>query len=154
MFSQLYVMVIVTISAYFDIKCRRIPNIITFPSMLLGLLLILPFPKELLTRIIWMAVFFAVGSLRLMGMGDVKLCMAVLALRGITEASCMIFLAILFNFAYALVSEPSSTVSVFKDLFDAVFYKTKMVCHSEKEYPFAVPLAIAYLCILLWRWSL
>jgi Flp pilus assembly protein protease CpaA len=65
-------------AVYYDLRhSRRIPNFLTFPGMLLGILVSLPEWREPLTGLAWGgALFFLPYLFRMMGAGDVKLAMA------------------------------------------------------------------------------
>ena len=86
---------ILIFSAITDLKYRKVYNFITFPSMLLGLILAgFPFAGESYYRLLWMVVLLIIGTFRVMGMGDLKLCMAIVALRGAEEAAGMVLVGI------------------------------------------------------------
>ena len=66
-----------------DVKHRRAPNIITFPAIAAGMFLCILTPeKDALMRFAGLLIWFALGSLRLMGMGDLKVIMALNTLFG------------------------------------------------------------------------
>lgn len=87
--------------AAFDLKSRRIPNFITFPGMLLGLLLHLSFDgwtglglsaaAGLIAGVIF-AVFWLAGG---MGAGDVKLMTAAACLAGLPHVAQLLLLTAL-----------------------------------------------------------
>ena len=95
--SYFFTLAVVGASACFDAKYRRVPNYITFPAMVIGLLLAgFPFTKESYIRLFALLIIFLLGQNRLMGMGDLKMIMAVAALRGIGRhggCSCLGFLS-------------------------------------------------------------
>jgi prepilin peptidase CpaA len=71
-----------------DMRWRRIPNVVTYPTMLLGLVLaaIESFPNGLLDHVVAVVAVFAIGypivAGRMLKSGDIKFLMAVGALRG------------------------------------------------------------------------
>lgn len=150
--SFIITIVILVISAYTDLKYRKVLNIITFPSMMLGLILCkFPFTGESLYRLLWMLIFFALGYFRMMGFGDLKLIMAVTALRGIEESSGMLLTGILLLLIYCFFTDRKNTVLMLKDTYSTIFYHTPVLKRSDKEYPLAAFLAVGYAVTFLIR---
>lgn len=138
-----------------DIKDRIIPNVLTLPMIPIGLFLSgFPLTWESIERFVWVIVFFLIGYIRIMGMGDLKLIMAVICLRGIQETSAMFFVGTLLLFVYCLATETETTIRSFKDLYYMFFYHTGMIQRSSKKYPFAAFLAVGYFLVVLVRWFL
>ncbi len=86
--SNYILIILLLIAAFFDTKEKRIPNLLTFPVMLVGLILNI-FMNSLngimfsfAGFFIGAAVFFIPFALGLMGAGDVKLMAAIGALMG------------------------------------------------------------------------
>src|SRR5580698_6597457 len=86
------------VGSVFDVKSRRIPNFITFPSFLLGLSLHLALGgwRQLLTSLaagvicgLVFLVFYIAGG---MGAGDVKLIMAVGCIAGLSHVAYLLVL--------------------------------------------------------------
>lgn len=75
--------VMMVIAAIIDKKKMRIPNWITFPSIFLGLALnfVISWQEGLISLGIIIVLFF-IGAIGFLGMGDLKLMMAVVALKG------------------------------------------------------------------------
>src|SRR5207245_7578547 len=71
-----------------DMRWRRIPNFVTYPTMLLGLAFAIfeSFPNAFVDRVVAIVAVFAIGypivAGRMLKSGDVKFLMAVGALRG------------------------------------------------------------------------
>lgn len=86
--SQVLLAAVVLIAGYYDIRWRRIPNGLTLPSVLLGLLLNLflfgwpGLKNSLIGMVLAMAINLPLYALRARGAGDVKLLAAVGALIG------------------------------------------------------------------------
>lgn len=151
--SFIITLIILLISAITDYTSYRVYNIITFPSMLAGLLLCrFPFSASSCIRLAWMVVFFLIGQLHLMGMGDLKLCMAVIALRGIEEAAWMLLSGAILLFLYCFITDRSNTVLMLKDTCNTLFYHTPVIKRTDKKYPFAVFLALGYILTITIRW--
>ena len=71
MITFLFTVGLLIFSAITDLKYRKVYNFITFPSMLLGLILAgFPFAGESYYRLLWMVVLLIIGTFRVMGMGD------------------------------------------------------------------------------------
>lgn len=152
MTSFIITVIILLIAVYTDVRYRKIPNIIVFPSMAIGLLLCgFPFRWESYYRLIWVFFFFFLGSFRLMGMGDLKLCMAITILRGIEESSLMLFFGSISLLVYCFITERNNTLLMLKDTYYFFAYNTKIIKRSDKQYPFAVFLSIGYVLAVLTR---
>ncbi len=147
--------ILLLISAISDLLYRRVYNVATFTAMFLGLLIGgFPLSWNCYYRLLWMAVFFLLGQTHMMGMGDLKLCMAVIALRGIEEASWMLLYGALLMLLYCFVTDRTNTILMLKDTYSTIFYHTPIIKRSTKKYPFAVFLAGGYLLFTLIRWWL
>lgn len=139
---------VLTVSAVTDVLYLKVPNGITFPAILAGLALSgFPVTRESGERMLWLLLFFMGGSLRIMGMGDLKLCMAVLSLRGIDEVWKMLLAGSAILFAYCMASDTENTCAYVKELAGAAIYRTRVTRHLNTPtaaYPFALFLALGY----------
>lgn len=143
--SLMIALSMLSISAYTDYTRRLVLNKLTFPCMGIGLLMcafVSPFDAGV--RLIWMILFFFFGMLKIMGLGDLKLCMALIALRGIMETSYTLLFGVLLLFLYCLMTEPKTTVLVLKDTAMFFFSGKSIQKRSNKTYPFALFLALGY----------
>lgn len=139
---------LLSVSAYLDIRYRKVPNVLTFPSICIGLFLCgFPFSKESYIRIAWCVLLFLLGSFRLMGMGDLKLCMAVLALRGMTEMTCMLAGGIILIFLYVSAVRNREIRRVMMQIYRKLIYRIPISSKSEETYPFALFLCLSYMCM-------
>ena len=155
MTTLILVIALLSISSISDFLYRKVYNIATFSAMFLGLLFCgFPFSWNGYYRLLWMTVFFFLGQTHMMGMGDLKLCMAVIALRGIEEASWMLLCGALLMLLYCFVTDRANTILMLKDTYSTIFYHTPIIKRSNKKYPFAVFLASGYLLSALIRWWL
>lgn len=128
-----------------DILYYKVPNKITFPAMIIGLLLCgFPFTVKSYYRLTWLFIFFFIGMFRIMGMGDLKLCMAVLCLRGPMETAIMMFVGSVLLFIYCLLSDKEETLDFLKSLLNNFLYHTGVLKLSNNVYPFALFLALGY----------
>lgn len=144
---------ILIFSTITDLKYRKVYNFITFPSMLLGLILAgFPFAGESYYRLLWMVVLLIIGTFRVMGMGDLKLCMAIVALRGAEEAAGMVLVGILLLLTFSFITNKAATLRMLKDTYYTLFYKTGIIHRKRIEYPFAFFLALGYFLYMLIRW--
>ena len=107
--SNLILLVLIAISAYTDVKYRKILNKITLPGILIGLILGLGnhFPDVFLSRLagfgVGFGLFFLMFIAGYMGGGDVKLITAIGALTGYPFIIDAIFFGILSGGLYAIV---------------------------------------------------
>ncbi len=150
--TEIFTIATLIYAAYSDVKERKIPNKLTFPIMGIGLLLSgFPFRTEAYIRIAGWLVLYMVGRVRLMGMGDLKLCMAVLCMRGIHDTWVMFVSGLLLITCYCFITDRQNTIYAFKNAYNIFFNHGKLVVQSTKRYPFAVFLAIGYLCTFFIR---
>ena len=78
----------------YDIHTRRIPNILTFGSLIAGLVMIyLTDWQEGVARTLAITALFFVGSTGCLGLGDLKLVMALTALQGFLPTLITLFIA-------------------------------------------------------------
>lgn len=97
------------VASVFDVRSRRIPNALTMPAFVFGLLLhlmlggwkqmLLAFAAGLICGLIFLVFYIAGG----MGAGDVKLIMAVGCIAGISHIAYILVLTALSGGAMALV---------------------------------------------------
>ena len=70
-------------AAVTDTRTQKIPNIITFPMMLIGLSLTAIFNRgDLIECLLTMIVLFIIGASGIMGLGDIKLLMGIASVCG------------------------------------------------------------------------
>lgn len=151
--TLLLTLIMLLVSSITDYKYRKVFNEVTFSAMLLGLLLNgFPLSVNSYYKLLWMLVFFFIGSLGIMGMGDLKLCMAVIAMRGIEETSMMLLFGIFFLLLYCLLDDRKNTLLMIKDTYNTIFYHMPVIKRSDKKYPFAVFLSFGYIVRILMRW--
>ncbi|MCR5479039.1 MAG: A24 family peptidase [Ruminococcus sp.] len=76
--------IVLIIAAIFDIKKQRIPNSLTFPAFFVGLILmcITENFQTILINIICVLAIFLFGATGILGLGDIKLLMALTVLYG------------------------------------------------------------------------
>jgi prepilin peptidase CpaA len=106
--TQFLLAAVVMIAGYYDIRWRRIPNWLTLPTLLVGLLLNLflfglpGLRNSFLGMVLAMAINFPLYALRARGAGDVKLLAAVGALVGWRDWVAVFVLAGLLGGVLAL----------------------------------------------------
>ena len=103
-------LVIAALAAIWDIRTGKIPNFLTFPSMLFGTIYACAMGTETgLERILLLVVLFVIGSSNIFGMGDLKLIMAIGALNGIfcigITVAFAAFMVIIIKAGYRSLSE-------------------------------------------------
>lgn len=149
--------VALAVAAYFDIKSFRIPNKLTFPVMTVGLILsVFLSPAETLRRAAAIILLFFFGMLHLMGMGDLKLCMAITALRGWQEMLYMILGACVSMLLYCVLKNPKKSFYEIKAAFICMFWRMPPIGGGQ-QYPFSVFLLVGYAAVqalLLILWSM
>ena len=143
--SLLTVLTIIPLSVYFDLRERRIPNFLTFPFILIGLVFSFYISKEeFIVRLLTLIIFFLFGSMRLLGMGDLKLLMAIIALRGPFEGIYTLLCAALLMIWYCMMERPADTVISLKNTFLYFAVRKPITVEDGKAYPFALFIAVGY----------
>ena len=148
-------LIVCVICAGTDIKTGKIKNYVVFPAMAFGLFFSLITKDGLFAQRIWVWILlFILGMFRLMGMGDIKLVMAVACLIQPMYALYIFLLGECLLIAFCFVTRPSDTVNMLKDTVRFLVYRIPIPRRSWKTYPFAVPFLAAFLFgtgYLLWH---
>lgn len=129
---SLILFVILFIATITDLKYRKIPNILTFPSICIGLFIGYPGDKE---KILGLILLFLFGMTRLLGMGDLKLLMVIHAFLGFLPAVYILGIGAFCLILYACFTEKEAFHSIkltLKQLSLKQFQKFEQVA-----YPFA-----------------
>lgn len=85
MIAEILLIVLSGVAAVFDLEYRKIPNLVIATGIFCGLFLCQE-PKTILIRCIGIVFVFLFGMFQLMGMGDLKLWMAIVAFVGFSVA--------------------------------------------------------------------
>ena len=133
-------------SCYTDLKDRKIPNYITFPTIILGIFLCILSPeKDLLYAVIGLGIWFFLGALNLMGLGDVKLMMALSVLFGFHNSIYIILGACAAMFIYCAATDRRNLKYALINLKNFLLYRTRIPTEDRPKYPFSVFITIGYL---------
>ena len=111
-----------------DIQKRKIPNIISFPAIIAGLVI-----TGIYGCII---IFFFIGMLNIIGLGDIKLLMALTAIGGYSMALYSFAIAIFSLFVYAMITDPISIYFYIEKLKQRLRLR-RFPVDKNKKYPFA-----------------
>ena len=97
--------------------------------------------------------FFLVclASLIQMGMGDLKLLIAVCAIWGFRTSLFSLLFGCLFLAAYSTVMDPKEMKEAVINVGNFLFYHTPVPTKDRKAYPFAVFLSAGTTAVLLWE---
>ena len=89
-FTVIVSIAVTTVGAYTDYRWKRILNVITLPAMLFGVAygFLVGGIGRGIERVVLMAIMYGIGALGLLGMGDLKLLMAIGTLNG---TMCMLY---------------------------------------------------------------
>ena len=125
-------------AAITDIQKRKIPNIISFPAIIAGLVLTGIYGNSLriITTIICIIIFFFIGMLNIIGLGDIKLLMALTAIGGYSMALYSFAIAIFSLFVYAMITDPISIYFYIEKLKQRLRLR-RFPVDKNKKYPFA-----------------
>ena len=137
-------------AAVIDIKSKRIPNIITFPAMIIGITLTSIFNTQHLAQcVIMMVALFLFGATGLMGLGDIKLLMAVASTSGIMFTITVIGAAVALLLIKELISDFKHTcVEIKTGLFLVATGNTSNADANSKKAPMAAYILAGYLITL------
>ena len=137
--------IILIISGISDIKYYKIPNFITFPGMIIGLLLSgFPVKTEGWVALGLLVLLFFVGMFRIMGMGDLKLIMALVAINGLSETSVIVLTGVLFLMVYCFVTDYRSMVLSLKNTFHFFVMNMPISKINDVQYPLGFFMALGY----------
>lgn len=154
-------------SAATDFVCRRIPNYITIPFFIVGLILTgLVAPLDYIVKITAALAVFLFGMTGLLGLGDIKLIMALCVIWNPIYVMCAILVVSMLIVVVDYVKKPSlarPSLMVFLslELMRAREYLAgrRKPCEKNKEnsVPFSFYMLISYIFVqgglLLWRIS-
>lgn len=137
------VLIIATIN---DLINRKISNYITIPAFFVGIVLTLLYdPKGIVLKIFFIALYFFIGMLGIIGLGDIKLLMAITCIYGVENTAYIFFGAVILLFLYCFITRPGETIKMIKNTINVFLYKTKVIVYSKEKYPFAVFMLSSFL---------
>lgn len=143
---------ILLISSYTDLTRRKVYNKVTYPAIIAGLILCaVTSIRHLPERMLSLAVWFFMGALQLMGMGDLKLLMAVCAIWGFRTSLYSLLSGCLLLAAYSTVMDPVEMKDAVINVRNFLFYHTPVPTKGRKTYPFAVFLSAGTAAVLFWE---
>lgn len=146
-----------SVSSVYDMKYRRVPNTVTFPMMLAGLLLTCVMELHLLPyKLLYASCLFFFGMTGLLGLGDIKL---LIGLGTVWKPEYALFcaaLASLFIFLHHILRRRTELGSLFqKSCLCLLHLRPTQERNSDNSAPFAPYLFLAYILIqggfLLWQ---
>ena len=146
-------LLVLTIASVWDIRFRRIPNAVTLPAIIVGgLMTVVWYNNTILVTLIALVVLFFLGSIHLMGQGDIKLIMAITAICGVSVALISTGLAAIFIIIVQLVLHFNETVSDMKISLQALLKNNlKKIDQDGRSVPFAPYILAGYFCIMCYR---
>lgn len=102
------------VSAIIDIETHKVPNEISYLAIIMGLSVnIISSPETLWINFTVMIIFIVLGLINAMGMGDVKLFIAITAFSGIEVLLCTLILSeLMFIICKAMTRKSEFIVSV------------------------------------------
>ena len=139
-------LVLLFIAFLFDIQTEKIPNYITLPACLVGIILSGIFtPQEFPVKFLFFVILLFVGILLpIMGAGDIKLLMALLFLSGVFETLICLLLASIIMLIAFCIRKPADTIRDIKDAFFAIItFRVGKISTGQKA-PFAGYLAVGF----------
>lgn len=140
---------ILCIASICDLRTHRIPNVLTFGSMIVGIAFTIIFePASIVPRLICMLVLFVAGMFGIMGLGDIKLLMALAAFNHWKTILYTLGLgSIVFVLTY-LILQPKRVATEAKTFASKILtLDIATIGKSGAKRPFAPSLAIAYVAM-------
>jgi len=141
------------IASYTDIKYMKIPNILFYIGIILCLLfdfIFIPISyKEIIAKAVFIIILFFFGSLKLMGIGDIKLWMVITGILGIKESCLIIITALLMFIIYGLINDYSNNIKIVILSIIQFANKEKAQIDNQKAYPFAPFMAIPTILVCI-----
>ena len=134
MIAEILLIVLSGVAAVFDLEYRKIPNLVIATGIFCGLVLCQE-PKTILIRCIGIVFVFLFGMFQLMGMGDLKLWMAIVAFVGFSRSCFIIVGAAILLLGYAWFFVPGSKQTIKLTLRQLSLKNVQVF--EQKEFPFA-----------------
>ena len=131
--------VLLSLAVYTDVRERKVLNKHTFPAAVAGLVLCaVDSWKTALFRLAVIAVEVFSSIFGLMGMGDLKLLIALTAIWGFHPVLCALLGACAVMICFAFVTKPSEFLTALVNVKNHFLYKTPIPTEGKTKYPFAV----------------
>lgn len=141
-------------ASIFDIKTHRIPNWVTMPMMLMGLILTICIdPKHALIEFAAIVMLFLFSFTRLMGAGDIKLIMAMTALCGVPVMLFTVLSGTIIMLLWWIVKAPHIAIREIRYQITAFINHMPMqnAVQKKTKVPFAPFLAVGYVLVCIGR---
>ena len=149
----LYPLLAVIPAAIIDAKTMRIPNLITFPSIIAGITLTAVFNTGgLFQCVAALVALFLFGATGLVGLGDIKLLMVVASTCGIMFTIITIGIAAIALLMKELITDFKQTCSyIVQGLLLIISRSMSNTDKEGKKVPMAVYILIGYICAFTGR---
>ena len=135
-FRYTVLLAVCVLTAAWDIKKGRIPNTVVLAGVILGFVFRFSI-DEWLSILAGLIFIFFFGMLGLMGMGDIKLWMAVMALSNFSASCFIIAGAAALFILYRLLKDRKNAVQVCRLAVESLLANRKIIKFEQKGYPFA-----------------
>lgn len=147
---DILLLIAIAFLAYTDWRTRRIPNIVTFPLMLIGILWGVysgAWRESLLGLLGTFVVLLPLGAINGLGFGDVKLLMAIGAFKGPLFVLDVFVFALIVNLILGLVLAPKRFLEGLRTFFHMLLGLFVLkITHRIEESALKIPFAV---CVLL-----
>lgn len=138
-------------AAVFDIKTNKIPNKLTFPMIIVGLVLSLifaPIKETIISSVIVVALFF-LGMTNLIGLGDIKLLMAVTMIGGWKMGVFSFIIATIYLCICAYIINPIETGFYITKTIKRLHFQKQKFNKNSTKYTFAPFMFLGVLTFIL-----
>lgn len=142
--------IVAVIAAVCDCKTRKIPNWLTFSAVSIGVIAtFLQGWREGLSLLVVLSILFFFGMLRLLGMGDLKLLMALAALTMPVWTPLIILMACGWFVAWEFASNPQGCFKRIQLLWLSVTMGCGIPADPKKAKPMAPCILLGFLTVLI-----
>ncbi len=137
-------------ASYTDMRCRKVRNVLTLPIIACGLVLCMLSPqKDLAYRILAIVALSLLGTLHLMGMGDLKMLMAAASLNGMYFALMSLFCGTGLMLVWCAMTDFQSLRLAVINVKNFFLYGTPIPTQGKTRYPFAVFLSAGSVMVMI-----
>lgn len=140
-------LVILTIATIWDIRTKKIPNLLIL-SGLIGGFLRMSSVNSVIWAIIFLVILLLFSSLRLIGNGDIKLWMVISLFTGILGSCIIMLFAVGLFFLYGLIRYKKAALHIYITSFTNLATKQGIKRYTGIEIPFAPFMLAGYILYL------
>ena len=138
MIKTITLLTLLILATFTDIQTKKIPNIIFCVGMITGIAFDFVYPRshvEIILAYIGAFIVFLFGSLRLMGMGDIKIWIVLTVYEGLLKSAAIICIATVLFIIFHIIKNPRNFSTVLLGFSQAITNK-KIQASGKQGYAF------------------